>query len=71
MADAHIISRAAIRAKASRAFDRGDSRDSHGFNPGAAAIIDWHEEYDRCAVQVNHLRITRNRRVDAAQASTC
>lgn len=70
MADV-IVSRAHIRAKARAAFDASLSRDSHNMNPGAAALFDWFEEYDRCAAQMNHIRITSNRRVDAAQASTC
>lgn len=67
MTDHAIISRATIRNRARKAFDRGQSRDSHGMNPGAAAIFDWNEEYDRCTVQMNHLAMTAMKRVDVAQ----
>lgn len=68
MADGYqIVPRAAIRTKARAAFYRGDSRTSHGFNPGASAIFDWLEEYDRCASQVIHHAIARTTRVDARQ----
>jgi hypothetical protein len=43
-----IISRDMIRAKACSAFVRGLGRDDHGFNPGAPAIEDWQDEWDRC-----------------------
>lgn len=47
--DLPIVSRASIRAMARAAFERGQARDSHNMNPGAAALVDWLAEYDRCA----------------------
>ena len=47
--DGPIISRATIRAMARSAFERGQDRDSHNMNPGAAALVDWLAEYDLCA----------------------
>jgi len=43
-----IISRDTIRTRARAAFERGAARDSHGMNPGAPALVDWLDEYDRC-----------------------
>jgi len=43
-----IISRDTIRARARAAFARGAARDSHCMNPGAPALVDWLDEYDRC-----------------------
>lgn len=72
MADGPVISRAAIRAKARRSFDAGQSRDSHGFNPGADAIFDWLEEFDRLtraahASPASHTAPPRRQRVDVRQ----
>jgi len=44
-----IISREAIRARARKAFDSGAARDSHNMNANSAALVDWLDEYDRCA----------------------
>jgi hypothetical protein len=46
-----IISRETIRARARSAFATGQSRDSHGMNPGAAALVDWLAEYDRLTAE--------------------
>lgn len=67
MSDYTIITRAHIRAKARAAFDAGKPRNSHGFNPGAAAIFDFLEEYDRCAAQLSQLKAIQPRRVDLRQ----
>lgn len=45
--DEPIISREAIRAKARADFARGAGRDEHGMNPGAAAIAEWQDEWQR------------------------
>lgn len=68
MADDQIIAREHIRAKARRAFSRGDTRDSHGFNPGSAAILDWIEEYDRCSAVFSHDATCAPKCIDFAQA---
>lgn len=47
--DDPIISRDTIRARAGDAFSRGRRRDEHNMNPGAPALADWLDEYDRCA----------------------
>lgn len=44
-----IVSRETIRARARAAFARGAARDSHRMNPDAAALVDWLDEFDRCA----------------------
>jgi len=44
-----IISRDVIRALGRAAFVRGDCRDSHQMNPGAAALVDWLAAYDQAA----------------------
>ena len=44
-----IISIAMLEAKARAAFDRGASRDDHGFNwHSDRAIEAWQAEWDRC-----------------------
>jgi hypothetical protein len=45
--DDTIVSRDHIREKARRAFVGGKGRDEHGMNPGALAIKDWQDEWDR------------------------
>lgn len=47
--DDPIISRDTIRARARKAFAQGRGRDAHHMNPGAPAVADWLDEYDRCA----------------------
>ena len=46
--DDPIISKDTIRARARKAFAEGLSRDEHHMNPGAPALADWLDEYDRC-----------------------
>ena len=46
--DHSIVSRETIRAMARSAFERGQGRESHNMNSGAAALVDWLDEYDRC-----------------------
>lgn len=41
-----IISPEQIRAKARAAHQAGKSRNSHGMNHGAPALVDWLAEYD-------------------------
>jgi len=65
-----IVSRATIRARARAAFDGGKSRDSHGMNPGALALVDWLAEYDRCASQVSNFTPAAKMRVDVAQVAS-
>ena len=45
-----IISREQIRERAQRAFQSGQSRDSHGMNWSASALVTWLAEYDRLAM---------------------
>jgi hypothetical protein len=47
MSDHSIISRDTIRARARRAFNAGRPRTAHNMNVGAAALVDWLDEYDR------------------------
>lgn len=49
-----IISRDHIRAKARAAFAAGKGRDDHGMNPGAAAIADWQDAWDRAYADWAH-----------------
>lgn len=42
-----IVTPERIRARARRAFAAGRARDSHGMNPGALALVDWLDEFDR------------------------
>lgn len=72
MADGPVISRAHIRAKARRDFDAGKQRHEHGFNPGADAIFDWLEEFDRLTKQAqaspaSHTAPPRRQHVDVRQ----
>ena len=48
--DDPIISKDTIRARARTAFEQGRARDEHHMNPGAPALADWLDEYDRCAL---------------------
>jgi hypothetical protein len=38
-----------IRAKPRSAFDRNVKRNQHGTPPDAPALVDWLDEWDRCA----------------------
>lgn len=58
-----IIGQDTIRRMAREAFERGDPRDSHGFNWHAPALNTWLEEYDRQA----KLAPAGQRRVDVRQ----
>lgn len=44
-----IVSRETVRARARAAYARGAARDSHHMNLNAPALVDWLEEFDRCA----------------------
>lgn len=44
-----IVSGDTMRARGRNAFNAGRSRDSHGMNPCAAALADWHQGYDQAA----------------------
>lgn len=46
-----IITIAMIEEKARCAFERGASRDDHGFNWHSPAIAAWQAEWDRCAAE--------------------
>jgi hypothetical protein len=52
-----IVSRDTMRARGRNAFNAGRSRDSHGMNPCAAALADWHQGYDQAAQ--DWLRVAR------------
>lgn len=43
-----IISKEAIQARARAAHEAGRSRDEHGFNWHADALVHWLAEFDRC-----------------------
>lgn len=47
----------------------GQSRDSHGMNPGSPRIADFHAGYDSVARLSNHSAPLKRRRVDVAQPS--
>jgi len=47
--DDPIISRDLIREKARAAFNRGVKRNQHNMPPDAPALVDWLDEWDRCA----------------------
>lgn len=57
-----IFTRATFRQRGATAYDRGLSVDSHGMNPGAAAIADWQQGwFDRRdqVAQAKYDRLTR------------
>jgi hypothetical protein len=45
----NIVSRETIRERARAAYKRGAGRDDHGMNWFAPAVVDWQDEWDRCA----------------------
>lgn len=47
--DDAIVSREEIRQRARDAFSRGAGRDDHCMNWFAPAVVDWQDEWDRCA----------------------
>lgn len=48
-----IITRETIRRKGAAAFAHSRARDSHGFNPGSAAIAEFHAGYDAASAIKN------------------
>lgn len=64
MVDYAIITREAIRRKGAAAFAHGRTRDSHGFNPGSAAIAEFHAGYDAAK---NHVATSTAQRVELRQ----
>lgn len=54
--DQPIISRDLIRDKARAAFNRGVKRNQHNIPPDAPALVDWLDEWDRCAAAAEHTR---------------
>lgn len=42
-----IVTPEQIRDRARAAYTAGRPRDSHGMNPGAPALADWLDEFDR------------------------
>jgi hypothetical protein len=45
----NIVSRETIRARARAAYARRAGRDDHGMNWFTPAVVDWQDEWDRCA----------------------
>lgn len=53
MHDYVIVPREMIRAKGAAAFLAGRDHNSHGFNPGSAAIQEFHNGYNAAAEQAS------------------
>ena len=49
-----IVSRSAIRTLGRAAFEAGRTRDDHGMNAGAAAIVEWQDGWDRAYADWAH-----------------
>ena len=65
MTDYAIITREAIRRKGAAAFAHGRTRESHGFNPGSAAIAEFQKGYDSAAN--THVATSTAQRVELRQ----
>lgn len=62
-----------VTQKGRLAYFAGQSRDSHGMNPGAPAIVDFWTGYDEAASSAHHCnqsRMLAGSRVDARQGET-
>jgi hypothetical protein len=70
--DESIKLRSLVQAKARndarKQFVKGAGRDSHGMNPGSAAIADFQAEYDRLELDY---RASSNQVLAAAMAMGC